>query len=181
VRDRNVEENRAELERIDPAAAERLKPGDSARTARALEVLLSTGRTLADWQSRREGGIADCVDLRTLVLLPPRQWLYGRCDARFAAMVDNGAIEEVQALLKRRLDPSLPVMRAIGVREIAACLAGDIDQAEMISRGQQATRNYAKRQYTWFAHQPPPDWPRFTEPLDGTAMAAALALLDPSA
>lgn len=178
VRDRTVEENRAELERLDPAAAARLKPSDTARTARALEVLLSTGRALADWQSRREGGIAGCVELKPLILLPPRDWLYERCDLRFAQMVDQGAIDEVKALLERRLDPSLPVMRAIGVREIAAFLAGDIDRDEMIARGSQATRNYAKRQYTWFAHQPPAAWPRFTRPLGEASLSDALALLE---
>jgi tRNA dimethylallyltransferase len=181
VREKTVEENRAELERIDPAAAKRLKPGDKARTARALEVLLSTGRSLADWQAQREGGIAGCVQLRPLILLPPRPWLYERCDSRFTAMVDQGAIDEVDALLKRGLDPSHPVMRAIGVREIAAFLAGDFSRDEMIARGQQATRNYAKRQYTWFSHQPPAEWPRFTDALDETTMADALALLEPSA
>jgi tRNA dimethylallyltransferase len=72
-------------------------------------------------------------------------------------------------------------MRAIGVREIAAFVAGEIDRATMISRGQQATRNYAKRQYTWFAHQPPAHWPRFGEPLERDAFRAALALLQASA
>ena len=96
-------------------------------------------------------------------------------------MVDAGAVDEVKALLARNLDPALPVMRAIGVREIAAFLAGDIGREEMIRLGQQATRNYAKRQYTWFAHQPPPEWPRFTRAPDEAAMAEALALLGANA
>ncbi|HEU5482086.1 MAG TPA: tRNA (adenosine(37)-N6)-dimethylallyltransferase MiaA, partial [Sphingomicrobium sp.] len=181
VRSVAVEENRVLLEERDPKAASKLNPADTARIARALEVVLSTGRTLSEWQQHREGGIADRVQLQPLILLPPRPWLYARCDARFQTMVESGAIEEVNALLARNLDPSAPVMRAIGVREITACLAGEIDDNEMIARGQQATRNYAKRQYTWFAHQPPPEWPRFTAPLDQTTMTQALALLDPSA
>jgi len=176
VRARPVEKNRAELAERDPEAAARLNPADITRMARALEVVLSTGRTLADWQSRREGGIAQKVTLKPLLLLPPRPWLYERCDRRFEAMIDTGAIDEVKALLERHLDPALPVMRAIGVSEIAAFLAGDIDRGEMVRRGQQATRNYAKRQYTWFAHQPPTDWPRFEKPLDEAAIADALAL-----
>jgi tRNA dimethylallyltransferase len=96
-------------------------------------------------------------------------------------MVAAGAVEEAKALLARKLDASFPVMRAIGVREIAALVAGEIDREEMIRRGQQATRNYAKRQYTWFAHQPPPDWPRFTRILDERSEAEALALLQPRA
>jgi tRNA dimethylallyltransferase len=94
-------------------------------------------------------------------------------------MVESGAIEEVRSLLERELDPSLSVMRAIGVREIAAFLDGEIGRGDMIARGSQATRNYAKRQYTWFAHQPPADWPRFMRPLDESTLRDALALLEP--
>ena len=178
VRAAEPEANRAELEALDPAAATRLGPNDRQRIARALEVVRSTGRTLADWQARTEGGIGDEVDLRPLVLLPPRDWLYARCDARFATMVDAGAVEEVEELLARGLDPDLPVMRAIGVPEIAAWLDGRIEREAMIAAGAQATRRYAKRQYTWFAHQPPTDWPRFAKPLDDAeAVEAALALL----
>ena len=181
VRAAPVEENRAELEKLDPQAAARLNLRDTLRIARALEVVTSTGRTLADWQSDRVGGIAGSVLLAALILLPPRPWLYERCDARFETMVDAGAVEEVRALLARSLDPSLPVMRAIGVREIGAFLEGDYDRQEMVGRGKQATRNYAKRQYTWFANQPPSEWPRFTEALNTSTMAAALALLEPNA
>ena len=181
VRNTSVEANREHLATLDPDSAARLKPGDTTRIARALEVVLSTGRTLGDWQHHREGGIADAVALRPLILLPPRDWLRARCDKRFATMVEQGAIKEVVALLKRNLDPKLPVMRAIGVREIAAFLNGEISREEAIALGQQATRQYAKRQYTWFAHQPPPEWPRFTEPLEGDGVGAALELLRPSA
>ena len=181
VRAESVEQNRAELERLDPDAAARLNPADTTRIARALEVVLSTGRTLAKWQAQRKGGIADRVTLKPLILLPPRDWLYARCDGRFETMIEAGAVEEVKALLARNLDPSLPVMQAIGVREIAAFLEGEIDREEMVRRGQQATRNYAKRQYTWFAHQPPSEWPRFTSALDGAAIGEALALVEANA
>ena len=177
VRARPVEDNRAELVQLDPEAASRLKPADSARIARALEVVKSTGQTLSAWQTRREGGIGEAIDLRPLILLPPRDWLYQRCEARFRAMVEAGAIAEVERLLARGLDPDLPVMRAIGVREIAAFLSGGIDRDSMIAAGSRATRRYAKRQYTWFAHQPPAGWPRFSETLDAYALPAALALL----
>lgn len=151
---------RAALEAEDPAAARRLAPADSARTARALEVIRSTGHTLDHWQQRKEGGIAHAVELHPLILLPDRDWLYTRCDERYAAMLEHGAIAEVEALLARKLDPALPVMRAIGVPEIAAMLKGELDRAQCIAAGQQATRNYAKRQYTWFRHQPPTGWMR---------------------
>jgi len=181
VRAADVEANRTRLLDLDPDAATRLNRADTLRTARALEVALSTGRTLRDWQGRRQGGIGGAITVSPLILLPPRGWLYARCDERFERMIGQGAIPEVKALLQRRLDPKLPVMRAIGVREIAAYLSGEIDRAQMIALGQQATRNYAKRQYTWFAHQPPPDWPRFTQPLEGDGVGAALELLGPSA
>jgi tRNA dimethylallyltransferase len=177
VRDRSVEDNLARLDRLDREAAGRLKPADKARIARALEVVLSSGKPLAYWQRQREDGIGAQVDLRPIILLPPREWLYGRCDERFARMVERGAIEEVKALLARNLNPNLPVMRGIGVREIAAYLDGLLTLEQAVAAGQQATRRYAKRQYTWFAHQPPQDWPRFREPLDPPAMARALELL----
>ncbi|NUS99726.1 MAG: tRNA (adenosine(37)-N6)-dimethylallyltransferase MiaA, partial [Sphingomonas sp.] len=177
VRNAGVQENRAKLSELDPGAAERLNPGDTARIARALEVALSTGRTLAEWQGRREDGIGSDIELKSIVLLPLRDWLNRRCDERFEKMIEHGAADEVKALLARRLDPDLPVMRAIGVREIAAWLNGDVTREEAIATGQQATRRYAKRQYTWFAHQPPETWPRFREPLENSHVADALALL----
>lgn len=180
VRTASGKENRAKLEILDPGAASRLNAGDSARISRALEVILSTGRTLLEWQKERQGGIEGEVELRALVLLPPRKWLYARCDERFAHMVENGAVQEVEALLARRLNPNLPVMRAIGVREIAAYLLGTSSLDEAVAAGQQATRRYAKRQYTWFAHQPPANWHRFKEALDLERLGEALALLGPS-
>jgi tRNA dimethylallyltransferase len=96
-------------------------------------------------------------------------------------MVDYGAVEEVRALLARGLDPNLPVMRGIGVREIAAYLQGDMSLDEAVAAGQQATRRYAKRQYTWFAHQPPADWPRFCDPIGEDVVRRALELLGASA
>ncbi|WP_089214240.1 tRNA (adenosine(37)-N6)-dimethylallyltransferase MiaA [Sphingopyxis indica] len=165
VRAMDVADAHAALAALDPAAAARLAPADTARVARALEVVRSTGRTLADWQEAREGGIAGDVDLAPLILLPPRDWLRERCDTRLIQMFRRGACEEVEALLARALDPDLPVMRAIGVPQIAAFLSGDISEDEALERAQAATRQYAKRQYTWFRHQPPCEWPRHPESL----------------
>jgi tRNA dimethylallyltransferase len=162
---------------LDAEAAARLKPTDTTRIARALEVVLSSGRTLAEWQKVRDGGIAEAIDLKPLILLPTRDWLYRRCDERLGDMIELGAADEVRALLDRGLDPALPVMRAIGVREIAAWLGGDVTRDEAVAAGQQATRRYAKRQFTWFAHQPPESWPRYREPLEQGQLAEALALL----
>lgn len=155
-----VAEAHAKLYVQDPAAAERLAPADTARVARALEVITSTGRTLADWQAHRVGGIGRDIDLAALVLLPDRQWLMARCDARFAEMAERGAVDEVRDLLARQLNPALPVMRAIGVAQFACMLSGDATVAGALERGRLATRQYAKRQYTWFRNQSPPNWTR---------------------
>nr|WP_324827522.1 tRNA (adenosine(37)-N6)-dimethylallyltransferase MiaA [Qipengyuania sp. Z2] len=151
---------RAALEAEDPPAAAGIAPADMARTARALEVVRSTGRPLATWQSRKVGGIGEGIELHPLVLLPDREWLYQRCDARFEIMMETGAVAEVDTLLARNIDPSLPVMRAIGVREISSFLQGELSRDQAITAGQTSTRQYAKRQYTWFRHQPPETWPR---------------------
>ncbi len=160
VRALPVDEAYAALTREDPERAAVLAPADSARIARSLEVVRSTGRPLAAWQAELVGGIGRQVTLRPLILTPDRAWLYERCDRRFAAMWTGGALAEVEALLARGLDPALPVMRAIGVAEMAAYLGGTMSEAEAIAAGQQATRRYAKRQYTWLRHQPPAAWPR---------------------
>jgi tRNA dimethylallyltransferase len=150
----------AALEMEDPERAAKLNAADTARIARALEVVRSTGKPLAHWQAQRTGGIGETVALFPLVLLPDREWLYRRCDLRFERMLESGAVAEVEALLERGLPPSLPVMRAIGVGEITGMLRGEWSREEALLRGQQATRNYAKRQYTWFKGQLPEHWPR---------------------
>lgn len=166
VRALPVADAHAALAAADPQAAARLNPADTTRVARALEVVRSTGRTLTDWQQAIAGGIAGQIALAPLILLPPRDWLRARCDARLVEMFDHGAIEEVEALLARGLDPDLPAMRAIGVPQIASHLRGDITRAEALELTQAATRQYAKRQYTWFRNQPPTAWPRHTESLN---------------
>jgi tRNA dimethylallyltransferase len=161
----------------DASAAGRLHPTDTTRIARALEVVRATGRPLAAWQSENRGGIGGLVTLRPLLLLPPRDWLHARCDRRFAAMLGEGGVAEVRRLIERRLDATLPVMRAIGVAEIAGWLAGHRTREQALAAGRTATRQYAKRQYTWFSRQPPPDWPRLNEPLEGSAIDDALRRL----
>jgi tRNA dimethylallyltransferase len=174
VRALPVTEAYAALAAEDPERAALLAPADSARIARALEVVRSTGVSLAAWQARKEGGIGARVSLRAAILLPERETLYARCDARFAGMVARGAVEEVAALLARDLDPTLPVMRAIGVPELAGFLRGEVDLAAATARAAQATRNYAKRQYTWFRHQPPPEWARLMPPTNGVLLHETL-------
>lgn len=148
----------------DPSRAAQISPADTARVLRSLEVVRSTGRSLLRWQEERHGGIGHTVALQPLLILPDRAELYARCDARFEQMLERGALEEVRLLLARHLDPALPVMRAIGVPELAAHLRGELPLAQATARGQQATRNYAKRQFTWFRGQSPQDWQRQNSP-----------------
>jgi tRNA dimethylallyltransferase len=159
----------------DPEGAARLRPSDTSRVARALEVARSTGRPLSAWQKERAGGIGGRVRLHPLILLPPRDWLYDRCDRRFDEMLSDQGIAEVRSLLERRLDPALPVMRAIGVREVAAFVRGHVGREEALEAGRRATRRYAKRQYTWFSRQPPADWTRFTGALEAGSIEEALS------
>jgi tRNA dimethylallyltransferase len=147
----------------DPDSAARLAPADTTRVQRALEVVRSTGHPLGYWHQRRTGGIGSQLTLRPVILVPPRDWLMQRSDGRFLGMIESGAIDEVERLLMRCLDPELPVMRAIGVREISAWLHGEMTRGEMVTAGRLATRQYAKRQYTWFRHQAPEEWPRIED------------------
>jgi tRNA dimethylallyltransferase len=143
----------AALSQEDPPAAARLNPADTTRSQRALEVIRSSGRSILAWRAAREGGIGDRVRAEVHIVDPPVELLYARCDARVAAMIADGAIAEVEALAARGLDPDLPIMRAIGVRPILSLLAGEIDRAMAIETIRQQTRNYAKRQRTWFRNQ----------------------------
>ncbi|MBX3479831.1 MAG: tRNA (adenosine(37)-N6)-dimethylallyltransferase MiaA [Caulobacter sp.] len=164
---------RARLATVDPAAAARIAPGDRLRLTRALEVWEISGRSITDWQADTTPAIAP--DLwRGLALEPPRQALYDRCDSRLAAMVEAGALEEVAALVARGLDPLLPVMKAVGVREFAAHLAGEIPLDRALDDARRETRRYAKRQLTWLRNQMR-DWPR-AETLDPDAQWRALGV-----
>jgi tRNA dimethylallyltransferase len=152
---------RRELKAGDPRGEARIEAGDRQRLLRALAVLSSTGKPLSDWQVSTTPLLSPDA-WRGLVIEPDRASLYARCDARFAAMLDMGGLEEARALLSRKLDPQSPVMKAVGVREFAKYLGGEITLAVAIAEAQQATRNYAKRQMTWFRNQTP-HWPRVTE------------------
>ena len=149
----------AALAEKDPEAAARLHPSDSQRLIRAYEVVTATGRTLSEWQ--RGGAEEASRPAAALLLLPPREILYPAIDKRFAGMVRKGALKEVRALLARGLAPDLPAMKAVGVPELARHLRGEIGLEAAIALGQQASRNYAKRQMTWFRHQLPatPEFP----------------------
>ncbi|RJG56633.1 tRNA (adenosine(37)-N6)-dimethylallyltransferase MiaA [Sphingobium terrigena] len=166
VRALPVADAHAALRVEDPEAAARLAPADTTRVARALEVVRSTGRPLKAWQQHKSGGIGDTITLSPMILLPPRDWLMERCDRRFGLMMEQGAVAEVEALLARKLHPDLPVMRAIGVPDIRGWIKGDTELDIAIEKGRLATRQYAKRQYTWFSNQPPPGWARERRHID---------------
>jgi tRNA dimethylallyltransferase len=150
-----VEALHAELARIDPASAERLKPRDRIRIARALEVLEATGRSLTDWHRDGLPPLLPPDEFSALFLSPDRDELYARIDARFDAMLGAGALGEVAALASRNLDPLLPAMKAHGVPALIRHLRGEISLEEAAVIGRADTRHYAKRQFTWFRHQLP--------------------------
>ena len=151
---------RARLAQVDPAAAARIAPGDRQRLSRAWEVHAATGRPLTEHQASAKGALST-GSWRAVALEPPREALYARCDARLAAMVEAGALDEVRALMARELDPALPAMKAVGVREFAAHLRGETSLDAALAAAQQETRRYAKRQMTWMRGQMG-DWPRIT-------------------
>ncbi|MBL4667261.1 MAG: tRNA (adenosine(37)-N6)-dimethylallyltransferase MiaA [Sneathiella sp.] len=134
----------------DPEMAGKLNLGDTQRLLRALEVVEETGVSMTEWHKKSpEGPVLDCPRL-WMALTPERQWLYDRCDRRLDWMIeDAGAIEEVRLLLEHGFDPALPVMKALGVPEIAALLAETLTKDEALARIKMLTRRYAKRQMTW--------------------------------
>ncbi len=150
-----VEAMHAELARRDPVAAERLKPRDRTRIARALEVVEATGRSLTDWHREGLPPILPQGEYVALFLAPEREALYARIDARFDAMLKAGALDEVATLAARNLDPLLPAMKAHGVPALIRHLRGEIALDEAAGIGCVDTRHYAKRQFTWFRHQLP--------------------------
>ena len=127
---------------------------------RALEVLEASGRSILAWQAQAPEALVDRGEAEMILLEPDRKLLVERIERRFDRMVGDGAAAEVEALLALRLDASLPAMKAIGVREIAAALAGRCAMDEAIERAKAVTRQYAKRQATWFRHQMGPEWQR---------------------
>lgn len=150
----------AELVQKDAAVAETLEVRDGQRIVRALEVLEATGRSILDFQGRQGPMIIDPVRAQKFVVLPDRPILHDRINRRFEKMLDHGAVDEVQALLKQQPSADLPVMKAIGVREIAEMLDGIMSRDEVIERSSALTRQYAKRQMTWFRNQMDDSWNR---------------------
>jgi tRNA dimethylallyltransferase len=149
---------RLELATLDRESAERLHPSDTQRLIRAYEVAVGTGTPLPEWQRRAHAdGAASGFAAFTIVLDPPRDGLRGAIATRLRAMVKAGAIDEVRALIARGLPADRPAMKALGVREFGAHVAGESTLDEAIAATAVATAQYAKRQATWFRHQTEPD------------------------
>ncbi|MCO5065429.1 MAG: tRNA (adenosine(37)-N6)-dimethylallyltransferase MiaA [Rhizobiaceae bacterium] len=144
----------------DPETALRLAETDGQRIVRALEVYDASGRSIRDWQSQREAPLVDLASSRALVIDPDRKQLAERIERRFDLMMGQGALAEAGELLAQRLSPALPVMKAIGLRELGAHLDGVLPLDEAVARAKAATRQYAKRQMTWFRNQFGQDWRR---------------------
>ena len=145
----------------DPEIAITLRPTDSQRIVRALEVFEGTGKSLLHWQKNTGTALVDDASANKIILLPDRQWLGERIAERFNLMWDHGALEEVRAIMALDLDPALPALKAIGVREISAFFAGEMTREEAIELSIIATRQYAKRQSTWFRNQLDDSWKRY--------------------
>ncbi|MGG7535243.1 MULTISPECIES: tRNA (adenosine(37)-N6)-dimethylallyltransferase MiaA [unclassified Rhizobium] len=152
----------AELSDVDPVMAASLNRQDGQRIVRALEVIKATGRSIADFQGRSGPVVIDADEALKIVVLPDRAVLHARINGRFEKMLQQGAEDEVKALLALGLPAEAPVMKAIGVSQIAAMLKGEMTRDEMLEKGAAATRQYAKRQMTWFRNQMDESWQRLT-------------------
>ncbi len=157
-----------ELATRDTETAGRLMVGDGQRIVRALEVVEATGKSISTFQSASGPAVIDPERAEKIVVLPDRAVLAARIDRRFGLMLKAGAVDEVKALLAQNLSQAMPVMKAIGVPQITAMLAGEMREADVIERGAAATRQYAKRQMTWFRNQLDESWFRI-DPLAETS------------
>lgn len=146
----------AELQKRDPVMAEKLNPYNTQRLVRAMEVLEGTGKSLAEWQALPPAPPPAYLTFVTATLVPPREKLYANCDARFGIMLKQGALEQVREFMKTAT-AAMPLAKALGYPELSSHLAGNISLTDAISLAQQSTRNYAKRQTTWFRNQMTPD------------------------
>ncbi|NKL06787.1 tRNA (adenosine(37)-N6)-dimethylallyltransferase MiaA [Rhizobium leguminosarum] len=152
----------AELAEADPAMAASLNRQDGQRIVRALEVVKATGQSIAGFQSRSGPVVIDAAEACKIVVLPDRAVLHQRINGRFEKMLQQGAEDEVRALLALDLPAEAPVMKAIGVSQITAMVRGEMTRDEVLEKGAAATRQYAKRQMTWFRNQMDDSWERLT-------------------
>lgn len=146
---------------LDEKAAKELRPSDSQRIKRALEIYQSTGKSIIDWQAEKgEPLVPETASVKKFLVMPPRADIHDRINRRFDVMVEEGALQEVKALMQKDFAPTLPVMKAIGVPQLSAYLAGKMELQEAIEKAKAATRQYAKRQSTWFNNSFGEGWER---------------------
>lgn len=146
---------------LDEKAAKELRPSDSQRIKRALEIYQSTGKSIIDWQAEKgEPLVPETASVKKFLVMPPRAEIHDRINRRFDVMVEEGALQEVKALMQKGFAPTLPVMKAIGVPQLSAYLAGKMELQEAIEKAKAATRQYAKRQSTWFNNSFGEGWER---------------------
>lgn len=158
---RGAEAMHQRLAVIDEASARELNVNDTQRVLRALEVVEETGKSILDWQSdKQRPAMIDGASCRKIIALPDRAVLYERINQRFNMMMDEGALEEVETLSAMELAPDLPAMKAIGMQQLRAHLAGDLNLDEAIENAKRESRRYAKRQMTWLRNQMGEDWQR---------------------
>lgn len=148
------------LQGKDPGAAARIMPRDGQRIVRALEIVEATGKPISFWQNRAGAALLDPTNVRKIVIKPDRAVLAGRIEQRLRRMVGDGALDEVRELMNRHLDPALPAMKAIGMRPFIRHLLGGTELEEAIGEAVVDTRQYAKRQMTWFRNQLDETWER---------------------
>ena len=171
---RDAAQLHAHLSVRDPLMASRLRPSDPQRIVRALEVLEATGQSLSSFQGARAAPLLDVEKCICIFLEVDRKVLNAGIDARFAAMMEAGALNEVRALAARGLNPALPVMRAHGVPGLMACLRHEITREAAVERGKRDTRQYAKRQHTFARHQLPEF--AWMAPQDAEAIIAGMSV-----
>jgi tRNA dimethylallyltransferase len=166
-----------ELVARDPAMAARVRPSDTQRVVRALEVIDATGVSLAEWRGANAPPVLDPDTVLKFVIAPERDPLYAAIDARFDRMIEAGALEEARALLALGLDDGLPAMRAHGVRELRGYLAGATSLEDAVAKTKTETRRYAKRQMTWLRRYMA-DWEWFPD-ADAAVAAAVVRFVTP--
>jgi tRNA dimethylallyltransferase len=160
MKEEGAETLHAELAGRDPTVAAALQPSDGQRIVRALEVLEETGRSIGEFQGKPGPMVIDPARARKFVVLPDRDVLRDRINRRFEQMFDSGAVEEVKALMAQHPDPAVPAMKAIGVPQIIDMMNGRMTAEEVVERASALTRQYAKRQMTWFRNQMDDSWER---------------------
>jgi len=147
---------------LDEKAAKELRPSDSQRIKRALEVYQSTGKSIVEWQAEKgKPLIPETESVKKFLVMPPRATIHERINMRFDMMIEQGALTEIEALLKKDFPKTSPVMKAIGVPQLSAFIAGEIELEEAIEKAKAATRQYAKRQSTWFNNSFGEGWEKY--------------------